>query len=461
MTITTTSGQATYPPTISPPKNSLNFPNNIIKLLGNNLELIPQQSYHDFVVISRGPPRMVFVTGPDYIKEMLQDCWDNYPRGKLKNEVLRPLFGNSMGQSEQSDWKWQRRAVAPLFRYKELLRYGPVVQKAAADTIVNWRNAARGESRLMNKDMFHAAYFVISNTLLTGVPDDFLRDIEKGHDDYFASMNWWIAYTMLGLPGWLPRPGGKSMHAHEKKIRDGVLEIVRSRRHTAAEKNDMLAKWLSASDPQTGRKLTDELARDNVVSFLVSGYETVALTLTWALYLLTQNRYWESEIVSEVNRVAGNGPVTSEHVKDLKIVQQVIDETLRLYPPTPFIVRDVVADGQFDNKKIHRGAIAFIPVYAVHRHRKLWDDPDRFDPSRFSGGSTAATRAYKFLPFGAGPRVCIGSAFAMIETTMLLAEFVRTASFSIAENFIPVPVGRSVLVPGQGMPMKVTLRDDI
>ncbi len=142
-------------------------------------------------------------------------------------------------------------------------------------------------------------------------------------------------------------------------------------------------------------------------------------------------------------------------------MQQVIDETLRLYPPVPFIVRDVKRDVQIGGISVRRGTTAFIPVYAVHRHRKLWDDPDRFDPGRFSKERRSKISRYQFIPYGAGPRICIGAAFAAIELVMLLATFVRAARFEILPNFHPVPVGRSVLVPKRGMPMNVILRDEI
>lgn len=427
-------------------------------LLGNNLEFIPERAYHDFVVTAAGPPRSAFVTAPDALETIFKDCWETYPRGSLKNRVLKPLFGNSLGSAERDDWRWQRRAVAPLFRHAELLQYGDTVREAADDVIAGWRSADLSRSRPINEDMLQAAFHTITNTILAGCPDGFLEEVRRGHDDYFAGVNWWIAYAMFGLPSWAPRPGGDKMRAHERRIRKGMSDIVKARRAHAGDETDMLARWIAASDPETGRQLSDELLTDNMVSLLVSGYETAALTLIWALYLLATHPEWQDRINEEIDSVVGDQPVTSAHVKDLSIVQQVINETLRLYPPSPVLVRDLAKTVEIDGQSLKRGATIFVPLYALHRHRKLWDDPDAFLPDRFDEAGREKMHRYQFLPFGAGPRVCIGSSFAMIETTMLLASFVRAASFSIDPGFVPTPTGRTVLVPAEGMPMRVELR---
>jgi cytochrome P450 len=199
--------------------------------------------------------------------------------------------------------------------------------------------------------------------------------------------------------------------------------------------------------------LTDQLIVDNVVAFLMAGYDTTAFSLAWTLYLISQSPNWEERIVQEVERVVGSGPVTASHVEKLGVVQQVYNESLRLYPTAPVIVRDIVNDIEFEGITIPAGTIGIIPIYAIHRHRKLWKDPNRFDPSRFSANEKP--NRYQFLPFGAGPRICIGAAFAMIESTIMLAEFVRAARFEALPSFNPHPSGQMFLVPKSGMPMRV------
>jgi cytochrome P450 len=183
------------------------------------------------------------------------------------------------------------------------------------------------------------------------------------------------------------------------------------------------------------------------------------MTLTWALYLISRAPEWEARLLEEIRQVVPSGPVTAEHIEKLVTVQQVLKESMRLYPPIPMMSRQAARDVDLAGKHIKAGTLVGLPIYAIHRHHKLWDDPDRFDPSRFSPEREASYSRYQFIPFGAGPRVCVGAAFALIETTAMLAMLVRAARFESMPGLQPVPVSRVVLVPQGGMPMRVTVRD--
>jgi cytochrome P450 len=448
-----------YPPRVKPSAKPLRFPFNLTKLLNNNLELIPEQAYRELLVIVPGPPRMAFISGSELVKTLLLTHPAEFPKGRLQVEVLKPIFGNAMISREGRDWRWQRGAAAPLFRHDELLHYGPVMTAAAEITVAQWRAASPGTVRAIDQDMMRAAYHVISNTMLAGGAEDMLHDIEKGHADYYRGVNWWVMYTLLGLPRWLPRPGGKLMRAHENRIREAVTGLVRKRRAAAADGEDLLARMLRASDAETGQSMSDELVVDNIASFLMAGYDTTAFSLTWTLYLISQSPEWEARMLQEIEKVVGSGPVTSAHVERLGTVQQVLNESLRLFPTAPVIIRDIVEGMQFDDVSIPAGTIGIIPIYAIHRHRSYWDDPDRFDPNRFAPDSRSKPTRFQFMPFGAEPRVCIGAAFAMIEATIMLATFVRAAHFEVSADFDPRPSARMFLLPENGMPMRITLRE--
>ena len=448
-----------YPPHAQPAAEPLRFPFNLIKLLDNNLEIIPELAYRAPLVIAPGPPRMAFITGPDLVKSLLFDRPNDFPKGRLQVDILKPVFGNAMISSEGRDWRWQRGVAAPLFRHDELLEYGAIMSAAAQAAVAKWRAAPHGSIHAIDKDMMRAAFNVISNTMLTGGADDVLGAIETGHADYYRGVNWWIMYTLLGLPHWLPRPGGRAMRAQETRMREAVADVVRMRRAAAESGDDLLGRMLRASDPESGRRMSDELLVDNIIAFLMAGYDTTALALTWAIYLVSKSPEWETKILSEVRRVAGDGPVASEHVGQLVAVQQVLNETLRLFPTAPVIVRDIVEEIQFDGIHVPAKTIGIIPIYAIHRHRSLWEDPDRFEPGRFSADSRSKPSRFQFMPFGVGPRICIGAAFAMIEATIMLATFVRAARFDIAPDFDVQPVGRMFLLPKDGLRMSVTMRE--
>jgi len=447
-----------YPPRVTPAPKPLRFPLNLIKLVRDSLELIPAQAYQEHVVIAPGPPRMAFFTGPEALKTLLQSRRHEFPKGRLQNSSLEPLMGRPMLSSEGDEWRWQRGVAAPLFGHEELMQYGPVMSAAAEATVENWRAAAPGAVHYINRDMLRAAFRVISHTMLVGGAEDALLEIEKGHADYYKSANWWVLYSLLGLPNWLPRPGGRSMREQVSRIRQAITRIVTERDGGGTKDTDLLGRMRAAFDPETGRRMSDQLLADNIISFLVAGYDTTALSLTWTLYLISQSPEWEARMLDEVRAVVGSGPVSSAHFKSLVVTQQVYNESLRLFPTAPIIVRDIVRDEEIDGVFVRAGTIGLIPIYAVHRHQRYWTDPDRFDPGRFSAANPVRPTRYQFLPFGAGPRICIGAAFAMIEATIMLATFVRAAHFETAPDFRPQPTARMFLFPKHELPMRVTLR---
>ncbi|MFI5461683.1 MAG: cytochrome P450, partial [Isosphaerales bacterium] len=168
---------------------------------------------------------------------------------------------------------------------------------------------------------------------------------------------------------------------------------------------------------------------------------------------------WEARLLDEIRQVVPSGPVTGEHIERLVTVQQVLKESMRLYPPIPMMSRRAARDVDLAGEHIKASTLVGLPIYAIHRHHKLWDDPDRFDPSRFSPEREASYSRYQFIPFGAGPRICVGASFALIEATAMLAMLVRAARFESMPGRQPMPVSRVVLVPKDGMPMRVTVRD--
>jgi len=444
------------PPHIRVPAKSLGFPQNLMTILRNNLELIPREAYQQPLVVTGGLIPMAFITGPELVKQVLHIREDEFPKARVQNDVLRPIFGSAMISSEGHEWRWQRRAAAPMFRHAELLQYAPTMTKAAEAAVDRWRQAD-GAVRAIEKDMMRAAYNVISNTILAG-GGAMAEAIEAGREDYFNGANWWVIYTIMGLPHWMPRPGGRKMRAQERRMRRAISDLVQARSASHADDTDLLARLLDAADPESGREMPDELLVDNIVSFLVAGYDTTALAMTWSLYLISQCPEWEARILDEVNAVVGCDPVESRHVADLKVVQQVLKEALRLYPTAPAVAREIDKDVELDGTLIKAGTIGWIPIYAIHRHEMYWEEPNSFRPERFAP-DTEKPSNFQYLPFGAGPRICIGAAFAMIELTIMIATFVRAARFELAPGFAPEPCGQMFLLPKNGMAMKVTLRD--
>lgn len=440
---------AFYPPTVTPPRVPLSLPNFLINFIRNPLLVVPEAVYRESVY--QFGTRLTWVTDPTLIKRILLDDRDSFPKTPLEKLVLGPLLGNGLLVSSGAEWKWQRQTAAPVFRHADNLRYTPVMVSAAEEIIDIWRNGTPGATHPIDTNMSDASYRVISETMLAGSdgPAFDRSDLEK------VRHSWPLAYAVLGLPAWLPYPGRSRKRRAEQRMRTAVGELVRSRRASPGARDDLVGHLLSARDPDTNRPMSDEEMVDNLLTYLVAGHATVAKALTWALYLVARSRAWERRMLEEIEQVAGPGPIKAEHVDRLTEVTKVLKEAMRLYPPLPDISRVARADVELGGKQLRAGSFILIPIFAIHRHRRLWEDPDRFDPDRFAPERATQYSRHQFMPFGAGPRTCIGASFAMIESIVMLATFVRAARFEVPAGHVPIPVSRVTLWSGNGMPLKV------
>ena len=442
-----------YPPNFDPPSKPLSLPKFAVGIVTNPLSVVPETAYREPFV--QYGSRFTWVTDPGLIKRILLDERDNFHKTPMEERILGLLLGNGLLVSSGADWKWQRQTTAPVFRHGEVLRYLPAMVAAAEETIDRWRARPPGAKHAIDIDVSDATYRVISDTMLTGSDGAAFARAELDK----VRQSWPLAYAVLGLPRWMPHPGQGTKQRAERHIRESVGRMVRARRDSPSERNDLVARLLQARDPESGKPMSDEEIVDNLLTFLVAGHATTAKALMWSLYLVARAREWERRMLAEIAEVVGDGQIRPEHIDKLTVVTMVLKEAMRLYPPVPEfprVARDAVELG---GARLKAGSIVFIPISAVYRHRRLWDDPDRFDPERFAPEREATYSRYQFMPFGGGPRICIGASFSMVEAVAMLAMFVRAARFAVPDGFIPQPVSRVTLWSRNGMPLKVWMRE--
>ena len=447
------------PPTITPPPKPLGLPSFLARFVRNPLETLPEPAYHEPILTVRRKFDLAWVIDPDLIKTVLLDKRDVFPKDPLERRVLGGLLGDGILIAEGSDWRWQRKTVAPLFRHEEILRYVPTFSTAAEAMLAEWRDAPSGVLRAIDSDMQRATFNVLSDTLLAGSGEHVGHKIEQASADFLEPISWSIAYALMKFPGWLPHPGKRRIHRAERTLREAVSELVRARCNDATDRDDLFARLSAAKNPDTGEPMSEAILVDNLLTFLTAGHETTARALTWTIYLVSQAPEWEARMLQEIESVVpSDGPVAKEHIDRLPIVRQVLSESMRLYPPAPVLTRTVTQDTQLGGKDLQAGSVVVIPIYALHRHRKLWRNPDHFDPARFAPELEKDYSRYQYMPFGAGPRICVGGAFAMSEAIAMLATFVRGARFQMRSGHTPTPISRVTLRPKGGMPMHVTMR---
>jgi len=447
------------PPRIVPPARPLGRVAFIARFVRNPLAAIPQAAYEeDFVPLGPVNARAAWITAPNIVKAVLLDQRDKF-RKLTQIRLLGPLLGKGILTSDGADWKWQRQAAAPMFRPAELASFVPMFVRAVDATLARWRASPQGTVHAIDADMTHATFDVISSTLLPSAETAFAAGVQRATQSLQRFGGWDILYASLDVPRWMPRPGGMAKQRAIRHLRSAVMALVRARRaeHSAGRApDDLLDRLIVARDPESGAAMDDEQLVDNLLTFYLAGHETTAKALTWTLYLVARSPEWAARLEDEIERVTRGAPVSGEHIDKLVLVQQVLKESLRLYPPAPMMSRQAVEETELGGHRIARGMSVLIPIYALHRHSKRWENPDAFDPARFAPEREGGIPRYQYMPFGAGPRVCIGMSFAMIEATAILATLLRAARFETTDAPEPLPLARVTLVPKGGMALRVS-----
>ena len=449
-----------YPPTVTPPDQPLPLWRFLPAFLRNPLRSLPRQAYeNDSVVLaSGGRTRIVWVSAPHLVEQVLHADAAHVHKSAVEKRLFNASLSGSVLISEGSDWRWQRRALAPLFRPTDIEAYLPAMTAAADAQVARWQYGRPAKVRPIDRDMLRATYDIILATMLVGGRPAEADALLAGGEAYLARVSWEMASALLGLPTWVPHPATLQMRAAARQMRDAVSELLARRRAQGGAPSDLLGRLLAARHPDTGEPMSDQLVISNLLTLLEAGHETTAKALTWTLYLLARAPGWQAQVHEEIRRVVGDQGITVDHLDQLVLTRRVIKEALRLYPPAPVMAREVIEPLELDGLAVPKGAQIVIAIFAIHRHRKLWADPDKFDPDRFLPGAEAGRPRAQYMPFGGGPRVCIGATFAMTEAMALLATFVRAARFDWDGHHAPEPISRVTLRPEGGMPLIVTMR---
>jgi cytochrome P450 len=320
-----------------------------------------------------------------------------------------------------------------------------------------WAEDRSGGYRAIERDMTRVAFNVIAQTLLPDGGDDLSAQIEQANGDYFKSIPWTFTYSFFRLPSWTPHPGRRRMRQAERFLRESMAQLIAGGRSGPSKRDDLFTRLSRAKHPETGEAIGSEMLLDSLLTFMMVGHESTAKALCWTLYLLSQSEIWTEKLQAEIAEVAGDEPIGPEHIDRLQLTQQVMKEALRLYPPVPSITRYASSDITIGGEEVKAGTLINIPIFALHRHEKLWDDPGRFDPGRFAPDRAMRIPRTQFMPFGAGPRTCIGGSFAQIEITAVIATLIRNARFHLQPGYAPTPLSRVTLSAKGGMPMSVEL----
>lgn len=415
----------------------------------NLLNIIPEASTRQPIVSGRTGTPWHMVTDPAAIRRVLLENVDNYPKSIVTKNLLRPAIGDSLFIAEGKHWRWQRRTAAPAFSHRNVAALAPVMARAAyrsADRIAQAGNRAIN----MLDEMITATFDVISDVTFSGDTGFDRAAVHKAIDLYIAEAGKVSLFDVLGLPDWIPRPGrtlATNGMGDMKAAADRVIDARQASGHHDIP--DLLDLLLEGEDPKTGRRMSTEEIRDNLLTFIVAGHETTALTLAWSIYLCAFDQDVQNRARAEAQNVLHGCAATADDLAKLPYIRQIIDEALRLYPPAAIVSRTALAQDTLCGTQIHAGDTVILPIYALHRSHLLWDDPDQFNPDRWANG--AKPDRYAYLPFGDGPRICIGASFALQEAVIILATLLGRFRFTSVKGVDPDPVMIITLRPEGGV----------
>lgn len=418
------------------------------------------QEYGPIVQFPIPSPPSYLVADASAARHVLTTQARNYTKRTIQYSALSLVTGDGLLTSDGEVWRRQRRLVQPAFHHESIARVGKHVATSVARLDEDWASLpARGAVVDIDEVLMRATLEIVGSSLFG---TDLSGDSERLAHATLRALDVVIARARVPIapPAWVPTPANRRLAAAVRELDGAVTSMLRDRRGESIDSRepDMLDLLLAVADD--GDSLTPIEVRNQIVTFLVAGHETVASALSWAMWLIAGDAAIQQRLQEEATSVLGDAAPGSQHVPFLPYARAVYDEALRLYPPAWLVTRRAVAPDVLQGREIPAGALIIMSPYIVHRDPSVWERPNDFDPDRFMaersrGGESAAA----FWPFGAGPRLCIGREFAYLEGVLLLASLARRIHISRIPG-LPDPraVPLVTIRPAGGMPLSVIRR---
>jgi enediyne biosynthesis protein E7 len=413
------------------------------------LMLESSREYGDVVRFHIGPFVVHLLNHPDHVEHVLQSHARNYDKATRSSAKIRSISGDSLLTSNGELWQRQRRSMQPSFHRQRIAGLASQMIGFTAAMLARWQaNIADGEPLELASEMMRLTYAIVGNTLLGA-------DVGEDSSAVESAMETILTHTfrrwgrIIDLPMFVPTPGNLRFRRALQTVDEIVYRIIAEHRSGKSANTDLLGMLLDVRDEETGQGLSDTELRHETITFLLAGHETTANALAWTFYLLSQNSDAERQLRAEVSAVLGECPPTVANLPQLKFTTMVIQEAMRLYPPIWAIERRAIADDVIGGFHIPAGSSVVISPYALHRNENFWPHAERFDPTRF------ATRPRAYIPFGSGPRFCIGNEFAMMEARLIVPMVIQSCHLELVPGHPVEPLPSITLRPKNGLRMTV------
>lgn len=423
----------------------------------------PARLYRAWMAEFRTPFfRSYMCNDPDLVDLVLKKRPDDFPKSDRIREGLAPLLGNSVFVTNGATWKRQRRIIDPAFEGGRLRDTFPAMWDAGVAAVERLGAVADGRALEIEAETSHMAADVIFRTLFSlPIENETAGAVFSRFKEHQRSSPVMNIAALLPLPKWMPRLHSKLTRHTARDIRALITKLTQDRMAeitAGTAPDDLATKIMTTKDPETGHAFdTDEMV-DQVAIFFLAGHETSASALAWSLYLLAIYPEWQGKLADEAAAAFQPEKIYFSTLSKLKANRDVFREAMRLYPPVPMMVRETMRQEEFRGRKIKKGSQIVLSPWHLHRHERIWDKPDEFDPNRFNTDAGKAAMRKAYFPFSAGTRVCPGSGFAMAEGTLLLAMLVRAFRFELVPERPAMPVAHLTVRGKDGIWLRLTRR---
>lgn len=447
--------QTEHPP--SPPR--LPILGNILNLAGGDTlqkHLKLYREYGDITFLQLGPLPAFVLANPEHVHHVLVKNQKNYDKG-MGYDGLRLLLGQGLVTSEGELWRTQRRLMQPKFTPKATVQFNDLMVEIIEQMLERWQPVANENGTLqIDQEMIRLTMSIISKAVFGLDLDEELQEVGQALRNAFSfipdrSLN------PVSIPLSVPLPKHRQFKDDMAVINQFLDERIAIARESG-EQDTLLGLLLAAQDEETGLQMDEQQLRDEVITIFFAGFETTARSLTWGWYLLAQHAEVMEKLTAESDeKLQGRSPTIAD-LYNLTYTRMVVDETLRIYPPTALLARQNIEDDEIGGYHIPAGSLITLVPYLIHRHPSVWDDPERFDPERFTAEAMEARPKYAYIPFASGPRVCLGNNFALLEMTLTFAMVVARYRLTAVSNEKIEGTFRGTYVPTKPLTLKISNR---
>ncbi len=423
----------------------------------------PARLYRAWMAEFRTPFfRSYLCNDPDLVDLVLKRRPMDFPKSERIRAGLKPLLGESVFITNGAVWERQRRIIDPAFEGGRLRHVFPAMWDAGTAAVERLAPLADGRPVEIEAETSHAAMDVIFRTLFSVPVENATAAAAfaafRAHQKAQPIVN---LAALLPLPGWMRVPHSRATRRTARTIRALIAELCEARAariRAGTAPDDLATKIMTTPDPETGETFSTEEMADQVGIFFLAGHETSASALAWSLYLLALYPDWQERVAAEATIAFDPEKIYFSTLSKLRDARAVFREAMRLYPPVPMLVRENLCPETFRDRPVKPGAQIILSPWHLHRHERLWDNPDGFDPDRFTTANGKECLRTAYIPFSAGARVCPGSAFAMAEGPLLLAILVRAYRFTLVSGQTPVPAAQLTVRSRNGIHLALTPR---